>query len=315
MSTVPKPKAEHKVAKGETIEKIAKKYGFKDIDDIWKYPKNAQLAKLRKKPKDIQPGDVVVIPAYNDDEREEIQDRQRKCLYAANMEKLAAARFADAAAADRKVADAIEKLAAEHKAAGEKFVAEHRAAAKKAKNWSDGVDIANTVIGIVGALRSLALKSVQASEKLAENAIKEFDKIYAEMLKDSKSFVNAPLVSEATKQTGKYLTGDKGPKSDLTLFVGVALESFGKWTSPSFYGQTLSLLATENKSWSQAAAFDLEKDSKAMEAKMKAEIDAIQKTAKQKADAARKRAAESDKAAAAALKKQKELSDEAAKRP
>ncbi|MBL4917156.1 hypothetical protein [Szabonella alba] len=314
-AAIPKPKAEHKVRKGETYDKIGKKYGFRNFDDIWKYPKNAALVKLRKDPKSIQPDDIVVIPAYNDEERKEIQDRQRKYLYAANMEKLAASRFADQAAADRKLADAIDRMAAEHKAAGDAYMKEYLKSVKKADNWSKGVDYANMVFGIVNALRGLVLKSAQATQALAKNAAKEFEKISNSLIADSKVFMYAPLISEGTKAAGKALTDQKsGPLGDFMIFGGVVIESIGKWSSPSFYGQTVSLLA-EGKGWSEASTFDLQKDCKDCLTKMKTEQIQIQKLAKQKAAAARNRAAWADNAAKAAQKRQKECTEEAKKRP
>ncbi len=312
---LPKPKAEHKVRKGETYDKIGKKYGFRNFDDIWKYPRNAALVKLRKDPKAIQPDDIVVIPAYNDEERKEIQDRQRKYLYAANMEKLAASRFADQAAADRKLADAFDRIAADHKAAGDAYMKQYLASVKKADNWSKGVDYANMIFGMINALKGMAAKSVQASEALAAKAAKEFEKISNSLIADSKLFMYAPLISEGTKAAGKALTDQKsGPLGDFLIFSGVAIESFGKWSSPSFYGQTVALLA-EGKGWSEAATFDLQKDCKDCLTKMKTEQVQIQKLAKQKAAAARNRAAWSDNAAKAALKRQKACTEEAKKRP
>jgi LysM domain len=313
-SVTPKPKANHKVKDRETIEQIAKKYGFNNIKDIWEYEKNATLVKLRKDAKAIQAGDVIVIPAYNDEERKDIQDRQDKYLIAASMEKHAAAAFSDQAAADRKLADVIDQVAAEHAAAGAAYIKEYQASVKQAETWSQGVDFAGMVFGIVNALRKLTLKSIEASETLAQKGKDAFEKVYAELVKDSKGFTNAPLVSEASKQAGKALVDQKaGPMADFLIVSGVALESYGKWSSPSFYGQAVSLLA-EGKGWSEAATFDLKNDCKACVAKMAAEISQVQKLAKQKSAAARNRAAWADNASKAAEKSSKEMFAEANRR-
>ncbi len=52
---------EHTVKKGETFDKICKGYGIDDPDEVWNDKDNSKLAKLRKKPELIEPGDVVVI--------------------------------------------------------------------------------------------------------------------------------------------------------------------------------------------------------------------------------------------------------------
>ncbi len=313
-TAAPKPKAEHKVKKKETMETIAKKYGFKKIKDIWDYPKNKALVKQRKDPKAIEVGDVVVIPAYNDKERAEIKERHEKYLYAANMEKLAAATMKESAKLDRELADKIDKLAAKHAADADAYIKEYQASVKKADNWSKGVDFAAMVANILNALRGLALKSIKASEAIAKQAEKEFKKIYKEMVADAAAFRMAPITSEMTKAAGKSLVENKasGPAQDLLIFWGVALESYGKWTSPSFYGQAVSLLA-EGKGWSEASTFDLKRDCKETVARMEKEKANVQKVAKQKAAAARNRAAWADNASKAAEKKQKELFDEAKK--
>lgn len=53
----------YKVAKGDTLEKIAKSHKIKDYKLIFDAPENAKLKKQRKQPKAIQPGDILVIPA------------------------------------------------------------------------------------------------------------------------------------------------------------------------------------------------------------------------------------------------------------
>lgn len=311
-ASVPKPKANHKVQKNETIEKIAKKYGFSKVKDIWDYPKNAKLKKLRKDPKKIEPGDIVVIPAFNDKERKEIGELHKKYLYAANMEKLAAARFAETAKAELQLAAAFDRLGKKYAEDGERFLKEYIKSVSKAKAWSDGVDVANMVIGIVSALKSLATKSIQASETLAEKGVKEFEKVYQSMVADSKVFMYAPLTSEATKQTGKALTNAKyGAFQDAKIFAGQVIESYGKWTSPSFYGQALVIWSEKGKTWNDAATFDLQRDAKETIARMRKENARIKKLAADKAAAARQRAKTAADASAKAKKMQKVYSDKA----
>lgn len=310
-----KPKAQHKVAKGDTIEKIARKYGFKNIDDIWKYPKNAALVKLRKDPKAIEPGDVVVIPAYNDEERADIRDRQKKYLYAANAEKYAASCFADRAAANRAAADHLTAIMRDHAVAGAEYIKQFEATVSTADRWSQGVDAASAVIGLVRALKSIAAKGIETTAKAAEQGMKAFEEGNKELLKMAAEFTSAPLTSEATKQTGKALVNqDSGQKHPLFLFAGVAIESYGKWTSPSFYGQAIGILA-EGKGFNKAVTFDLKQDCKDTVAKMKAEQAALQKAAAQKIADLKKGAAELDKAAKAAQAKWKEFAAEAKARP
>jgi len=51
----------HKVAQGDCLSSIAKKYGFPDYKVIWDDGANAQLKQKRQNPNILFPGDIVVI--------------------------------------------------------------------------------------------------------------------------------------------------------------------------------------------------------------------------------------------------------------
>jgi hypothetical protein len=53
---------QHTVKQGEYLSRIAAGYGFQDYRAIWNHPNNAKLAKLRKTPNVLFPGDVLFIP-------------------------------------------------------------------------------------------------------------------------------------------------------------------------------------------------------------------------------------------------------------
>ncbi len=52
----------HTVVQGETLTRIAKKYGFSSIDPIYQHERNAKFRKLRPDPAMLSPGDKVHIP-------------------------------------------------------------------------------------------------------------------------------------------------------------------------------------------------------------------------------------------------------------
>ncbi len=311
---VPEPKAKHKVKKGETIEKIGKKYGFAKVDDLWTYPKNKDLVKLRKTPKDIKEGDVIVIPAYNDKERKEIQEKRPALRQAAGSARFSADKLTEHAALDLKMADELDAMADKHKKMADQLIAEYKKAAAQGKRWSDGVDFANTVIGIVNGLRVLVQKSMSVTAGMASKCKKEAEaaaKLLKEMVMDTKAAHHAPILAEGMKATGKYMSDTStGPKSDVILFTGQLIESYGKLTSPSFYGQGLALL-WEGKSVEQAATFNLEEDLKDAVKKMTAERDRIAKLATDKAKSARARAKKAQDDAKSFTDQAKTLSAEA----
>ena len=57
-----------KWAKGDRLERIAQKYKLKSWKPIWNHVNNRAIVKKRKKPENLQPGDVLVIPP---DEKEQ----------------------------------------------------------------------------------------------------------------------------------------------------------------------------------------------------------------------------------------------------
>ncbi|MEL6218929.1 MAG: hypothetical protein AAFR79_10740 [Pseudomonadota bacterium] len=52
----------HKVAKGETFDKILKKYGVKDGKGLWALPANKQIRAKYKSPNDVSKGDDIWVP-------------------------------------------------------------------------------------------------------------------------------------------------------------------------------------------------------------------------------------------------------------
>ncbi len=60
----------HKFKKGDTPEKIAKKYKHKKFDDIWKHEKNKRLKSKRKTPGSLTPGDQLYIPLTAKEKKE-----------------------------------------------------------------------------------------------------------------------------------------------------------------------------------------------------------------------------------------------------
>ena len=53
----------HTVEEGETLDRIAQRYGFPTGASLYQHPDNAELRRRRPDPRFIAPGDVVVIPS------------------------------------------------------------------------------------------------------------------------------------------------------------------------------------------------------------------------------------------------------------
>lgn len=290
---------EHTVGKKETIEKIAKNYGFKDWKEIWKYPKNKLLVSQRKKPAALAEGDKLMIPALNDKEREEYRTRQRELNMAIGFDKFAADKFAERAEHEVAAAEKAEAMAKEYDEKTKAMMLEMAQSAKSAKNWSDGVDLAAAVIGIVRSIGKIASMSKQASEAIEKQLTKKFDKIYGEMVGELNGMTTGPVTSEGQKAVGKYLTTKQ---NDLLLAVGSTIESWGKMTSPSFWGTTV-IAISDGKSWSEAVTYDYQKEMKDKIVDMDNERKRIVKSLNKQATAARAHAANCEKEAAACEKR------------
>src|SRR5258706_64494 len=78
--------AEHIVAQGEYLSKLARKYGFSDYHTIWDHPNNAELKKKRQNPNVLFPGDRLFIPPR--ESREESGPTENKHRFEVKQNKL-----------------------------------------------------------------------------------------------------------------------------------------------------------------------------------------------------------------------------------
>ncbi len=60
----------HTVAKGDTVDSIARKYKVRDGKTLWAAPENKDLSGRRKKAENIEPGDKLVIPPSEKEKKE-----------------------------------------------------------------------------------------------------------------------------------------------------------------------------------------------------------------------------------------------------
>lgn len=60
----------HTVAKGDTLDSVARKYKVRDGKTLWAAPENKELAGRRKKAENVQPGDKLVIPPSEKEKKE-----------------------------------------------------------------------------------------------------------------------------------------------------------------------------------------------------------------------------------------------------
>lgn len=291
----------HKVSKNEDIKAIAKKYGFKDWKEIWKHPGNKPLVSKYKDPSGLQPGDILTVPALNEKERVEHREKVRELGVAITVENGVATAFHKRAAVANQIAEICDNQAAKAIAGIEEMKRELLASSKTAKKWSDGVDMAAAVVGILKGLNDIAQKSAKYSATYAEKGADEAMKIYKSLRSDALGFAYSPATNTAYQAVGKELSKD-GEISTTKLLIGETINSWGKMTSPSFWGKTFIALR-DGKNWSDAATYDYQSEVKLQIAKLEKEAKRLSKGFGDRAKEARDKAKRCEQEAKAAEKR------------
>lgn len=284
-----KPRS-HAVKKGETIQSIAKKYGFRDWKEVWKHPGNDKLRKTRKDGEGLAPGDTVTVPALNEDEREERSAAVREHAAKAG-EALKIARQLDEAA------DVFDEQAKKLDAEASRIGADYDALAKEIGAVAADCRKKSLTADIVGKAASFTVA--------ASSAWKEAGKSMGGLKTLFKG-----KIAKATGTLGKSIGGGVGGilaidgvknaleaagvlEKDHVDEVEILTAEIGRlWyniTSPTFYGNAVATLI-EGGSWSDAVTADVQNDLKASLAKVMRDKKVAVDMVKAAADRARGRA-------------------------
>lgn len=195
----------HKVAKGETMIGIAKKYKHKDWKTVWDHKENAALKKKRKHPTKILRGDVVVIP-------ETAADRKKR-------EKEFAARVASLVAIEIQLKALRSHLAplltAQARLVG-RLAAAHKAVKKGEENIKD--------LALVNRDLTTMLTSLDGTRKQAKGLEQAMPYIL-EMNRTAKALAkNARDLAIASMETQKRMAVLEGTNTTL-VGVGGAIKA------------------------------------------------------------------------------------------
>ena len=246
---MPEPQT-HKLAKGDTLEGVAKKYRA-DAKAVWKAPENKALVAKRGKPEALQPGDVLVIPPDPKSVKAAAQKAEQLRRGREAAQQLLATLKNEVARTQRRIKTYEELIEFNKKSAAE-IVGELVKVKGDMKRWSDGVDTAATVAQITVSLGQLCAKGYQ-STKLTGAAL---EKLNMELTKD---VVAMPV--EQLRDVGIKLGGELRDRTDSPLgYLGVVFNSWEKMTSPSFWANTFVQVTQNKKSWSDAVAMDVGED-------------------------------------------------------
>lgn len=246
----------HKVRKGDTLEIIAKKFKIRKWEDIWNNPKNAKLKSKRKLPRQIEPGDTVVIP-FSDREKAELA--LETAFYRARIRKELQIEFAllgQAAQLDR-AAELLEGRKKDTDAWYRRLMATDRANLKQIKKLGMAVDVATAMLLMSRRMANLAKAYKGADPTELAKINKAATKLAADI---SLMGVNA-ISGEAKKVIGKYLNKHL-PKSLDTAIGGLKTieNAYDNIQSMSFWATTIASLI-EGKGWNDSVTRDLEEES------------------------------------------------------
>lgn len=238
--------ATHKVAKGDTLDAIAKKYRSTS-KDIWAFAENKALVSKRGKPEAIQPGDAIAIPP----DKKEAKEREKKLLeFNRGRDSNAALRatlVAEQARFERRV-KVYKELVTYNRTTTDKIVSELNGTLGQMKNWAAGVDVTATLANIAVSITKIAglgWKSARASGEALEKVNKE---ALQELIDMHKGLAEEGAVKAAA--TMKDRTGT------AMGYVGVLAESWDRMTSPSFWAYA-AVKKMEGKTWDEAASADV----------------------------------------------------------
>ena len=227
----------HKLKPGENLSRIASKHGLKNWKGIWDAKGNSKLKSKRKKPELLQPGDILVIPP-SPEMLKRAQSNHAKAL------KAHVARIDERIATARRAMDMLTK----YRQSVAKDLDEIPKLLKKmyqeADAWATGVDVAAGVITpLVGAARL-----AKVAHRAAREAGEELAKLNKAQLRDAFK----DLGKKKADAIGRILSeGAKGTESEALAAGKIAIDSFFKMTSPSFWGWTIASII-EGRSWSEA---------------------------------------------------------------
>ncbi len=249
-------KQTHKVKKDEKLVEIAKRYKHKNWKDIWLAPENKKLVAKRKKPDQIQPGDVLTIP-YTPAQWGKITQEISDCQINLSADTQLIAAFETRRAKSESVIKKLKKTFVLSEQMYKSLVGELQKAAAGAKKWGTAVD---TIAMITQLMVSLG-KLVKTGHKAAKLTGEELAKINAQLGKDALHMAYDPIAKEARKAGAKHVQNEKKGYNIALVTLGIVSDSFDKMTSPSFWAWTAVRL-NEGDSWSAAVTYDFQKEVK-----------------------------------------------------
>jgi LysM domain len=241
----------YKFVKGDTLEHIAKKHKLRDGKTIWKAPENREIVSKRKKPEQLQPGDMLFIPP-SEAQLKQIAQKVLELNKARDTNlKVRSALEAEANRIKMKT-KVYDDLIAGNRETTDKIVAELEKNLRSMKNWSTGVDAAKMLTQMGISLGKLGVYGFRAAHASGE-ALKELNK---KALEEAVELAQRPMEHGTVMIVSKL----KDSASKGLAVAGLLAEGWEKMTAPSFWANTVVQMTQNGKSWSEAVTSEVGED-------------------------------------------------------
>lgn len=252
MTSLPVPTS-YKVRKGDTLSAIARDHGFREWKPIWNAPDNRALVAKRKAPEKIEPGDSIVIPLT--EKQEKIVSTQLTKLQSESDAdlSLSEALEAEVARGEARVACFNRLIAARH-AMGAQLTSELNDNLNGLKNVGETVDAIATLTQLGISVGKIA--DIYAAAAEAEGS--ELEALNKEAVKETSDLI----VDDAQDKTIKAVGILHDSVNMALAAVGILATSFEKMTSPSFWANVWVQMVDNHKGWSEAVSSDIGDDIK-----------------------------------------------------
>jgi uncharacterized protein YoxC len=230
------PRLVYQWKKGDNLDKVAKANGLDGADAIWDDPANRAIAKSRKKPAQLQPGDKLVIP--QDDAKIKRLEQAIKTLQTSIR------------MANNKIGSCDDLITNETRLT-DSLVKELQDLQKDFQKNETIADVLSLVVSMGKSLAKISTAGLKAAtaaaEELAE-ANKQMMEGLADLNKEPLEFVGS-----------KALVAHKDSENKLLASVGKTVEKLENWLSPFWWG-TAIVRKCHGASWSDTLMGSIDDD-------------------------------------------------------
>lgn len=248
----------HKIAKGDTLVKLAKAHKIRKWQTIWEDPANRKLKSKRKKPESLAPGDVVVIP-FNDQQRAEMSKQRQLLLTRKAIDSGLTVLFTHQAKLLEASVQKFQKDRAKSLACFDTLIGQQKRAIKDLNTTINLVDKTAVALRFASGLTQLAVKYRGNLDKVEELAKirKKGEKLMSTHAVKGMEHLTGEVRKEVYKYLEPYIPEFLKTFGDMNNLVNKSYDDIQK---PSFWAGTV-VSKMDGKTWSEATTRDYNHES------------------------------------------------------